>query len=147
MLGSPDPFLAQIDGLGGASSSTSKVSVIGPSAHPGADLDFLFGQVDVRTGRVDYSGSCGNMVVGAALFGVLQGLGPKEVAGGVGRMQVRQVNTGKDVTVALPCSDRREYLSDQLPFQPDGVPFPQPRLQVRYHRPGRPPHSSIFSHR
>lgn len=70
-LGSPDSYGEQIDGLGGGSSSTSKVVVINKSTDPSYDVEYLFGQVDIRTATVDYSGSCGNMAAGVALFSLL----------------------------------------------------------------------------
>lgn len=68
LMGSPDPYGEQIDGLGGGSSSTSKVVVITKSLRPDHDVEYLFGQVDIKKSIVDYSGSCGNMAAGVGLF-------------------------------------------------------------------------------
>ncbi|MBX3687316.1 MAG: 2-methylaconitate cis-trans isomerase PrpF, partial [Rhodocyclaceae bacterium] len=60
-IGSPDPYGKQIDGLGGATSSTSKVVIVAPSARPDCDVDYLFGQVPVGGTAIDWSGNCGNL--------------------------------------------------------------------------------------
>jgi 2-methylaconitate cis-trans-isomerase PrpF len=67
-MGSPDPYGEQLDGLGGGTSSTSKIVVVTKSKNPNFDVDYLFGQVDIKNRSVDYSGSCGNMAAGVGLF-------------------------------------------------------------------------------
>lgn len=69
-MGSPDPYGEQLDGLGGGTSSTSKIVVVTKSKRANHDIDYLFGQVDIGNSRVDYSGSCGNMAAGVGLFGL-----------------------------------------------------------------------------
>ncbi|HXP97718.1 MAG TPA: PrpF domain-containing protein, partial [Telmatospirillum sp.] len=74
VMGSPDP--RQIDGVGGADSLTSKVAIVASSAHPEADVDYLFLQVVVNEARVDASQNCGNMLAGVGPFAIEQGLVP-----------------------------------------------------------------------
>lgn len=70
VLGSPDPYGRQIDGLGGATSSTSKVAIIGPSARPDCDVDYLVGQVEIKLPSVDYSSNCGNLAAAVGPFAI-----------------------------------------------------------------------------
>ncbi len=74
VLGSPDPYKQQIDGLGNASSSTSKALIIDKSTQPNHDVDYLFGQVSIDKPFVDWSGNCGNMTAAVGAFAVSQGL-------------------------------------------------------------------------
>ncbi|WP_262047390.1 2-methylaconitate cis-trans isomerase PrpF family protein [Bradyrhizobium sp. Bra78] len=74
VLGSPDPYGRQIDGLGGATSSTSKVAIIGPSARPDCDVDYLVGQVEIKLPSVDYSSNCGNLASAVGPFAIEEGL-------------------------------------------------------------------------
>jgi len=89
IMGSPDP--RQIDGIGGATSLTSKVAVIGPSAHDGVDVDYLFLQVVVDEARVDDGQNCGNILVGVAPFAIERGLVPAE--DGTTKVRIRMVNS------------------------------------------------------
>lgn len=98
LMGSPD--VRQIDGLGGATSHTSKVAVITPSEHQEADVDYLFGQVAVTEPLVDYSGMCGNLVAAVGYFAVDEGLvEPSEPATAV---RVYNVNTNKRFCIHVP---------------------------------------------
>ena len=63
-----------MDGLGGGSSSTSKIAIVGPSNRPDCDVDYLFGQVSVKDSMVDYSGNCGNLTAGVAIFSIFESL-------------------------------------------------------------------------
>ncbi len=74
MFGGGDPYGRQIDGLGGATSTTSKVVIIGPPSVPDADVDFTFGQVSVSTPLVDYGGTCGNLTSAVGPFALEEGL-------------------------------------------------------------------------
>lgn len=73
-MGSQNSDARQIDGIGGATSTTSKVAVVSPSARPGIDVDYTFVQVAVGQEAVDFSGNCGNMCAGVGLFAVQEGL-------------------------------------------------------------------------
>ncbi|EUA15613.1 prpF family protein [Mycobacterium kansasii 732] len=98
VMGSPDH--RQIDGLGGGSSTTSKVAIVGPATRPGCDIDYLFAQVDVESMRVDWAPTCGNILAGVGPFAIERGL----VATGDGYTSIRVhlVNTGATVTVSVP---------------------------------------------
>jgi len=69
-LGSPDPYGTQIDGLGGATSSTSKAVIVGPSSRPDCDLDYRFGHVSIQSPLIDYSGNCGNLTSAVGPFAI-----------------------------------------------------------------------------
>ncbi|GAA4671981.1 PrpF domain-containing protein [Gordonia humi] len=93
-MGSPDEYGRQLDGMGGGISSLSKVCVVGPPTHPDADVDYLFGQVQVDTASVDYGGNCGNMSSAIGPFAVDEGIVPVP-ADGQARVRIHNVNTGK----------------------------------------------------
>jgi len=101
IYGSPD--LRQIDGLGGATSLTSKVAIIGPSTHPDADVDYTFGQVLIDEPRVDFRGNCGNISAGIAPFAIDEGL--VRPNGDQARVRVHMTNTGKLLVAELGVQD------------------------------------------
>ena len=74
VIGSPDPYGQQIDGMGGATSSTSKVVIVGPSSRADCDVDYRFGQVAIDRAMVDWSGNCGNLTSAVGPFAIAQGL-------------------------------------------------------------------------
>lgn len=97
IMGSPDP--RQIDGVGGATSTTSKVAIVSPSTRPGCDIDYLFAQVDVAAMQVDWGPTCGNILAGVGPFAIERGL----IAADDGRtlIRVHLVNTGANVVVSV----------------------------------------------
>ena len=116
IYGSPDP--RQIDGLGGADPLTSKLAIIGPSTHPEADIDYTFGQVDIRKKFIDYSSNCGNISSAVGPYAIQQSL----IAGKspVTTVRIHNTNTGKILISEVPMLDRLpKTLGD---FQIDGVP-------------------------
>ncbi|OBT90926.1 hypothetical protein VE02_00249 [Pseudogymnoascus sp. 03VT05] len=115
ILGSPDPFGRQLNGLGGGISSLSKLCVVGPSERMGVDVDFTFVQMGIRDGGVDYRGSCGNMTAGVAAFAVDEGLvclppagkdgegeGEGEEGGGEATVRIYNTNTDKLIEATVP---------------------------------------------
>src|SRR5690606_39485918 len=74
VIGSPDPYAAHIDGMGGATSSTSKCVILSKSSQPGHDVDYLYGQVSIDKAFVDWSGNCGNLSTAAGAFAIQAGL-------------------------------------------------------------------------
>jgi 2-methylaconitate cis-trans-isomerase PrpF len=94
VIGSPDPNMRQLDGMGGGVSSLSKVCVIGPPTHPDADVDYTFVQVLIDKARVDYNGNCGNMSSAIGPFAVDEGLVPKP-RGGKAVVRIHNTNTKK----------------------------------------------------
>jgi 4-oxalomesaconate tautomerase len=115
-MGSPDP--RQIDGLGGADSLTSKVAVVGPSAHPDADVDYLFLQVVVNEARVDASQNCGNMLAAVGPFALEKGLVP--IAGDLTRVRIRMLNTDSIAVAAIETAGG--YVHYEGEARIDGVP-------------------------
>ena len=106
VIGSPDPYGKQIDGMGGATSSTSKTVIVSPSSQPGHDIDYLFGQVSIDSAFVDWSGNCGNLSAAVGPFAIAQGLiDPARVPhDGIATVRVWQANIGKTIIAHVPMS-------------------------------------------
>ncbi|HEY9104879.1 PrpF domain-containing protein [Chitinimonas sp.] len=120
LIGSPDPYERQIDGLGTGISSTSKVVLVSSSSRPGCDVDYLFGHVGIADGRIDWSGNCGNLSAAVGPFALLEGLCPAP-RDGVATVRIWQANTGKLIVARVPM---RDGLPDQEgAFRMDGVAF------------------------
>ena len=115
-MGSPDP--RQIDGAGGANSLTSKVAIVGPSAAPGVDVDYLFAQVLIDRAVVDLNPTCGNMLAGVGPFAIERGM--VEAADGETRVRIRMVNTGGLVEAVVQTPGRRVRYDGDVAI--DGVP-------------------------
>eukprot|EP00136_Aspergillus_niger_P005599 XP_001396287.2 hypothetical protein ANI_1_618114 [Aspergillus niger CBS 513.88] len=117
VLGSPDPYGRQLDGLGGGISSLSKICVVGKPTHPSADIDYTFVSLGVKTPDVDYSSNCGNMISAVGPFAVDSGL----VVPGLTSASVRihNTNTGKIVHSSFPVVDGEAAASGE--FAIDGV--------------------------
>ncbi len=131
VLGSPDPYGSQMDGLGGATSSTSKVCVVGPSERTDTDVDYLFGHVSIREPCIDYSGNCGNLTAAVAAFAVDQGL--MAVPEGVGAVRVRiyQCNLDKHIEALVPVApDGQAAVEGDYPV--DGVSHTGARIDVDF---------------
>jgi 2-methylaconitate cis-trans-isomerase PrpF len=107
VFGSPDA--RQIDGLGGATPLTSKVAVISPSADPHADVDYVFGQVRVDEPRIDYAGTCGNLLAAVGPFAIDEGLVRAPAASAT--VRIRVVASGQVVTATVPTADGRALVS------------------------------------
>ena len=105
VIGSPDPNGRQLDGMGGGISSLSKVCVIGPPTHPGADVDYTFAQVSVTGASVDYSGNCGNMSSAVGPFAVDEGL--VKAAGDEAVVRIHNTNTRKLIVAHFPLEGGR----------------------------------------
>lgn len=119
LMGSPDPYGQQIDGLGGGTSSTSKVVLLARSRQPGHELDYRFGAVSIGQALIDWSGSCGNLA--AAVAPAALALGLLTVADGAVSVPIWQVNLGKTLLAHLQVKDGRALESGE--FMLDGVPF------------------------
>ena len=130
LMGSPDP--AQIDGLGGATSSTSKLIAVSKSADPECDVDYLFAQAAVDRAFVDYGGNCGNLTAAVGPFAIEEGLvapnGPMTV------LTLFNRNTGKKVRVHVPVADGRPL--EEGDFAIAGVPGTGARLVTEFLSPG-----------
>lgn len=130
-LGSPDPFEKQTDGLGGATSSTSKVVVIKPSESAAHDVDYWFGQVDVKTGQIDASGNCGNLSSAVGPFAIHSGLVKAQAP--LTTVRIRQVNIGQTIMASVPCD--AQGVVEQGSFAEDGVPNTGARIALEFMEP------------
>lgn len=132
VIGSPDPYGKQIDGMGGATSSTSKVVILSKSDSSDHDVDYLFGQVSIDTPFVDWSGNCGNLSSGVGAIALHMGLIdegniPEQ---GLLPVRIRQVNINKTIVTHVPIKHGRvQELGD---FELDGVAFPAAEIQVDF---------------
>lgn len=135
-IGSPDPYGKQTDGMGGATSSTSKVVILSKSVRGGCDVDYLFGQVAIDRPLIDWSGNCGNLSAAVGPFAIAAGLveAPTE---GVARVDIWQVNIGKKIVNHVPMKNGEVLeLGD---FQLDGVAFPAAEVQLEFLDPANEP--------
>lgn len=131
VIGSPDPYHRHIDGMGGATSSTSKVVLIAPSRRDDCDVDYTFGAVSIEDGLIDYSGNCGNLSAAVGPFAIAEGLVPARE--GETRVRIWQRNLGQRIDAIVPVCDG-EVLESGM-FQEDGVPFPGAEVRLEYHEP------------
>ncbi len=132
VIGSPDPYGKQIDGMGGATSSTSKTVILSKSSKPDHDVDYLFGQVSIDTAFVDWSGNCGNLSAAVGSFAISAGLVdadrlPKD---GIARVRVWQANIGKTIIAHVPMTDGA--VQETGDFELDGVTFPAAEVQLEF---------------
>jgi len=132
LLGSPDPYGKQIDGLGGATSSTSKVVVIAPSRRDDCDVDYWFGHVAISSATIDYSGNCGNLTAAVGPFAIDEGLVPAQ--GNSTQVRIWQVNIGKRILADVPVDGARARVIGD--FRLDGVPFPGAAIRLRFEQAG-----------
>ena len=131
-LGSPDADGRQIDGLGGGISSLSKVVIVGPARGTDHDVTFTFGQVDVRSPLIDWSGTCGNMSAAVGPFAIDEGMVPAVEP--IARVRVLATNTGKRYVAHVPvCGGRAAVDGD---YRLDGVPAPGACIDLEYLDPG-----------
>jgi probable AcnD-accessory protein PrpF len=132
VIGSPDPYGKQIDGMGGATSSTSKTVIVAASTRPDHDVDYLFGQVSIDKPFVDWSGNCGNLSAAIGPYAIANGFIAPERIPKNGRVTVRiwQANIGKTIIAHVPIADGQvQELGD---FELDGVTFPAAEVQLEF---------------
>ncbi|WP_206245080.1 2-methylaconitate cis-trans isomerase PrpF [Novosphingobium terrae] len=129
VIGSPDPYGAQIDGMGGATSSTSKGVIISPSIQPGHDVDYLYGQVSIDSDFVDWSGNCGNLSTAAGAFAIHAGY-VQAGADGVKTVRIWQANIGKTIIAHVPVKDGA--VLETGTFELDGVTFPAAEIVLEF---------------
>ncbi len=132
VIGSPDPYGAHIDGMGGATSSTSKCVILSPGTRPDHDVDYLFGQLAVDKGFVDWSGNCGNLSTAAGAFALHAGMvDPARVPHeGVCAVRIWQANIGKTIVAHVPVS--RGQVRETGDFELDGVTFPSAEIVLEF---------------
>jgi 2-methylaconitate isomerase len=132
VIGSPDPYGKQIDGMGGATSSTSKTVILSKSSKPDHDVDYLFGQVSIDTAFVDWSGNCGNLSAAVGAFAISGGLVdagriPKD---GVATVRIWQANISKTIIAHVPITNGA--VQETGDFELDGVTFPAAEVQLEF---------------
>ncbi|MCE3285438.1 MAG: prpF [Steroidobacteraceae bacterium] len=132
LIGSPDPYGKHIDGMGGATSSTSKAVILAKSTRHDHDVDYLFGQVSIDTAFVDWSGNCGNLSAAVGPIAISHGLvAPGRVpANGVCTVRIWQANIGKTIVAHVPMTDGE--VQETGDFELDGVTFPAAEVQVEF---------------
>lgn len=132
VIGSPDPYSAQIDGMGGATSSTSKCVILSKSSQPDHDVDYLYGQVSIDKAFVDWSGNCGNLSTGAGAFAIHAGLlDPSRVPhNGTCVVRIWQANIQKTIIAHVPITDGQ--VQETGDFELDGVTFPAAEIVLEF---------------
>ncbi|MCR9772929.1 2-methylaconitate cis-trans isomerase PrpF [Vibrio harveyi] len=132
VIGSPDPYAKQIDGMGGATSSTSKTVVVSRSQRVDHDVDYLFGQVSIDKPFVDWSGNCGNLSAAVGPFAIHAGLIDQDriPQNGIVTVRVWQVNIGKTILIHVPIVNG--FVQETGEFELDGVTFPAAEIQVDF---------------
>jgi probable AcnD-accessory protein PrpF len=132
VIGSPDPYGKHTDGMGGATSSTSKCVIISAPSVPGHDVDYLYGQVSIDTAFVDWSGNCGNLSTAVGPFAISNGLvDPVRVpCDGIATVRIWQANIGKTIIAHVPMTDGA--VQETGDFELDGVTFPAAEIQLEF---------------
>lgn len=132
VIGSPDPYGKQIDGMGGATSSTSKTVIVSRSSRPDHDVDYLFGQVSIDKAFVDWSGNCGNLSSAVGPFAISAGMiDPARIPrDGVCTVRIWQANIGKTIVAHVPITDG--LVQETGGFELDGVTFPAAEVQLEF---------------
>ena len=132
VIGSPDPYGKQIDGMGGATSSTSKTVILSKSSKPDHDVDYLFGQVAIDKAFVDWSGNCGNLSAAVGSFAISSGLiHPSRVPqDGMATVRIWQANISKTIIAHVPVTNGE--VQETGDFELDGVTFPAAEVQLEF---------------
>lgn len=132
VIGSPDPYGKQIDGMGGATSSTSKTVILSKSSKADHDVDYLFGQVSIDKAFVDWSGNCGNLSAAVGSFAISAGLvdASRIPANGKATVRIWQANIGKTIIAHVPMLNGEVQESGD--FELDGVTFPAAEVQLEF---------------
>jgi probable AcnD-accessory protein PrpF len=132
VIGSPDPYGKHTDGMGGATSSTSKCVIIAKSSEPDHDVDYLYGQVSIETAFVDWSGNCGNLSSAVGPFAIANGLiDPARIPrNGTCTVRIWQANIGKTIVAHVPVTNGE--VQETGDFELDGVTFPAAEIQLEF---------------
>lgn len=132
VIGSPDPYGKQIDGMGGATSSTSKAVIVSKSTRPEHDVDYLFGQVSIDQAFVDWSGNCGNLSAAVGPFAISNDLvDPSRLPrDGIATIRIWQVNIQKTIIAHVPMTNGA--VQETGDFELDGVTFPAAEVQLEF---------------
>lgn len=132
VIGSPDPYVKQIDGMGGATSSTSKTVILSKSTQEEHDVDYLFGQVSIDQPFVDWSGNCGNLTAAVGSFAISNGLvdAARIPTDGICTVRIWQVNIQKTIIAHVPITNGQ--VQETGDFELDGVTFPAAEVQIEF---------------
>jgi len=132
VIGSPDPYQKQTDGMGGATSSTSKTVILSKSTQPDHDVDYLFGQVSIDKPFVDWSGNCGNLTAAVGAFAINSGFVAKDriPENGTAVVRIWQANIRKTIIANVPITNGE--VQETGDFELDGVTFPAAEVQVEF---------------
>jgi probable AcnD-accessory protein PrpF len=132
VIGSPDPYAKHTDGMGGATSSTSKCVIISKSTRPDHDVDYLYGQISIDTAFVDWSGNCGNLSTAVGPFAIANGfIDPARLPrDGVFPVRVWQANIGKTIVCHVPIANGE--VQETGDFELDGVTFPAAEIVLEF---------------
>jgi 2-methylaconitate isomerase len=132
VIGSPDPYAKQIDGMGGATSSTSKTVILAKSQQPDHDVDYLFGQVSIDQPFIDWSGNCGNLTAGVGAFAIRKGLvdAARIPENGICVVRIWQMNIQKTIIAHVPI--RHGQVQELGDFILDGVAHPAAEVKIEF---------------
>lgn len=132
VIGSPDPYEKHTDGMGGATSSTSKTVIVAPPTQADHDVDYLFGQVAIDKAFVDWSGNCGNLSAAVGPFAIASGLIAKEKIphDGICTIKIWQANIQKTIIAHVPITGGE--VQETGDFELDGVTFPAAEIQLEF---------------
>lgn len=144
VIGSPDPYGKQIDGMGGATSSTSKTVIVSKSSQPDHDIDYLFGQVSIDQAFVDWSGNCGNLTAAVGAFAIHESLiDPSKVPeNGHCTVKIWQKNIQKTIIAHIPISAGQ--VQEVGDFELDGVTFPAAEIKIEFLDPAEESDTGLF---
>jgi probable AcnD-accessory protein PrpF len=144
VIGSPDPYAKQTDGMGGATSSTSKTVIVSKSSEPGHDVDYLFGQVSIDSPFVDWSGNCGNLSAAVGPFAIANGLVAKDRVpeNGIAEVRIWQANIKKTIINHVQVVNGEPQETGD--FELDGVTFPAAEIPVDFMDPADDDGGSMF---
>jgi 2-methylaconitate isomerase len=132
VIGSPDPYGKQTDGMGAATSSTSKTVILAKSTRPDHDVDYLFGQVSIDKPFIDWSGNCGNLSAAVGPFSISNGLvdASRIPKNGIATVRIWQANIGKTIISHVQMTDG--MVQETGDFELDGVTFPAAEVQLEF---------------
>jgi probable AcnD-accessory protein PrpF len=132
VIGSPDPYAKHIDGMGGATSSTSKTVIVAPATRPGHDVDYLFGQVSIDKPFVDWSGNCGNLSAAIGPYAIANGfIDPARIPeNGIVTVRIWQANISKTIVAHVPIVNGQ--VQETGDFELDGVTFPAAEVMLEF---------------
>ena len=135
VIGSPDPYGKQTDGMGGATSSTSKIVILSKSTQDGHDVDYLFGQVAIDKAFIDWSGNCGNLSSAVGSYAIANGLVSAEriPENGIAEVRIWQANIKKSIVAHVPITNGE--VQETGDFELDGVTFPAAEVQIDFIQP------------